>query len=174
MHDHLVIPVIKVAGILIIFFAVLDIPTYFYTYYSYRVDSLVGVVGIVIFPVVIMIIVGNIFLSFSEFYLNKITRIITSASCYEVIKARRLECICYSSLGVFLCFYLLSKAIFSHTEVYLSGQVESKLYAHLGLFCSQIVELLIALYLLLFSADLVKRMSKAKSIFGNSVDVKAD
>jgi hypothetical protein len=158
---------LKIAGAVIVAYAIIEVPAYVSYYFSLRDGSLGAFVGMTIIPMLIPLILGFGLLLFPETVTNKLLKggeISTESS----IDLEAVERIAFSVLGLYLLFRVVSDLFYHGTSMFaLSRHVEDVIEAYANpyaLLVAAVAELVFALYLLFGAGGLVRLLAKLRTV----------
>jgi len=159
---------IKIAGLVIIIFAITGIPGYINSYLYQENGTLLGFFVFTIIPLIFPLIIGSLMWKFPNSITNKIIEAEGDLSTNKQLLSE-LERIAMTILGLILLFYGLSDLIYNFAYVYSSNsqnqetlstfKVSPENWGHiLGTF----VEIIFSLFLLFKSKGLLKLLNKIR------------
>ena len=159
---------IKITGVALIAYSIIEIPAYISYYISSQVDSFWGFIGISLVPMFVPILVGIVFLFFPATVTNKLISgdDETNTASIDILAAERIA---FSTLGLYLLFRVISDLIFHGTSIYLALKAGTIARYNTGyqdpyaLVVATLAELIFALWLLFGSAGLVRFVSKIRT-----------
>ena len=159
---------IKLAGIVIITYTIIEIPTYISYYLSLQENSFLTFVGISLLPMVIPFVAGFLFLFFPSTVTNKVIRSGVESN-NSAINSKEVERIAFSTLGLFLLFHVISNIFYHGTTIYIAYKIgdaattnSSGYEVPYALLVSTIAEFFFAIYLFFGAASLVKLLAKLR------------
>ncbi len=167
-YRNLSILLIKIAGVVMIVYAIINIPAYISYYFSLQTNSFWAFVGMSVAPMFIPLIAGVLFFTFPETVTNRLIRDGNETN-KSSIDVQAVEQIAFSAIGLYLLFRVISDFVFHATSIYLAlraGDIANYNtgYDHpYALVVATIAELAFALYLLFGSESLSRFLRKLRS-----------
>jgi len=156
---------LKVAGAVIIIFAIINVPTYVSYYFALQEQSFIAFLGVSVIPMLVPAAVGLFLLLFPVTITNKIIKG-EKGKKTPTMDILALERVAFSVLGLYLMFRVVSDLVYHGTSIYLAGGLATYNtgYQHpLALLITTIVEFFFALYLLLGSSGLIRLLDKFRT-----------
>lgn len=138
---------IKIAGISIIIFVLVGIPSYISYYYSLQLkeDSVVSFFLISILPMIIPLLAGYLMWQFPNTIANKIIKPDTEEKPTDSKLGLEIQTIAFSVLGIYLLFNAFSDVIYHLSYYYKTmkasgtGYMEISTYAFIVATCAEII-----------------------------------
>ena len=149
---------VRLAGMLIIAFAIINIPFYFLNYYALQTESLKAFIGIAVAPFVVTVAIGMLLFITPSVITNRVISGNSDTDYYNLLFAG------LGILGAYLLFRSISDFVFLVTLYYLPNDATGGIFTldRWADVTATVAEFVFA-YILLFRQSLVKNLLSKSS-----------